>query len=177
MATEAVKRKEVKQHKPLPAPNSDFYQLKDVLNADELALVKKVRSYMETTVAPIINKYWADDAFPFELLPSFKELNIGGLGYEGYGCAGGSQKQFGFVALELARIDPSMCTFFGVHSGLALGSIYLAGSEEKKKKWLPPMARFEKIGWFGLTQPLVGSGATGCLVRTRKRKGGRGGFE
>ena len=70
----AIERKDTKQLKQLPAPNSDFYQLKDVLTADELALVKKVRTYMETKVAPIINKYWADDAFPFELLPSFKEL-------------------------------------------------------------------------------------------------------
>ena len=58
----------------LPAPNSDFYQLADVLTAEEKALVKKVRAYMETKVQPIINKYWSDDAFPFELLPSFKEL-------------------------------------------------------------------------------------------------------
>jgi glutaryl-CoA dehydrogenase len=166
-----AERKEIKQHKPLPAPNSDFYQLKDVLSADELALVKKVRTYMETKVAPVINKYWADDAFPFELLPSFKELNIGGLGYEGYGCAGGTQKQFGFVAMELARVDPSFCTFFGVHSGLAMGSIYLDGSEQQKQKWLPPMARFEKIGCFGLTEPLVGSGASGGLTTTAKRDG------
>src|ERR1700688_3025815 len=80
-----------KAPKPLPAPNSDFYQLADVLTAEESAIVKKVRAYMETKVQPIINKYWSDDAFPFELLPSFKELQLGGLGYEGYGCAGGSQ--------------------------------------------------------------------------------------
>ena len=116
---------------------------------------------METKVQPIINNYWSDDAFPFELLPSFKELGIGGLGFEGYGCAGGSQKLFGFVAMELARVDASFCTFFGVHSGLAMGSIYLDGSEEQKQKWLPPMARFEKIGCFGLTEPLVGSGTSG----------------
>src|SRR5690349_9439307 len=91
--------------KPLPAPNSDFYQLADVLTPEETALVRKVRAYMETKVAPVINKYWVEDAFPFELLPSFKELGLGGLGYEGYGCAGGSQKQFGFVAMELARVD------------------------------------------------------------------------
>jgi len=155
----------------LPEPNGDFYQLVEVLTPDELALVKKVRAYMETKVKPIINRYWADDAFPFELLPSFKELGIGGLGYEGYGCAGGSQKQFGFVAMELARVDPSMCTFFGVHSGLAMGSIYLDGSEEQKQKWLPQMARFEKIGCFGLTEPLVGSGASGGLTTTAKREG------
>ena len=127
-----------KPSKPLPAPNSDFYQLADVLTAEEKAIVKKVRDYMESKVAPVINKYWSDDAFPFELLPSFKELKLGGLGFEGYGCAGGSQKLFGFVAMELARVDASFCTFFGVHSGLAMGSIYLDGSEEQKQKWLPP---------------------------------------
>jgi alkylation response protein AidB-like acyl-CoA dehydrogenase len=159
------------QPKPLPAPNSDFYQLVDVLSAEERAIVKNVRAFAETKVQPIINKYWADDAFPFELLPSIKELQIGGLGYQGYGCAGGSQKLFGFVAMELARVDASICTFFGVHSGLAMGSIYLDGSEEQKQKWLAPMARWEKIGCFGLTEPLVGSGTSGGMTTTAKRDG------
>src|SRR3954471_3593730 len=70
---------EVRQ-RALPTPNSDFYQLVDVLTAEEKAIVNKVRTYMETKVQPVINKYWSDDAFPFELLPSFKELGIGGLG-------------------------------------------------------------------------------------------------
>ena len=157
--------------KQLPPPNSDFYQLADVLTAGEKAIVKNVRTFMETKVQPIINKYWSDDAFPFELLPLIKELQVGGLGYEGYGCAGGSQKLFGFVAMELARVDASICTFFGVHSGLAMGSIYLDGSEEQKQKWLPPMARWEKIGCFGLTEPLVGSGTSGGLTTTAKREG------
>ena len=161
----------VHQPKQLPPPNSDFYQLADVLTAEEKATVKKVRTYMETKVQPVINKFWADDAFPFELLPSFKELGIYGLGFKGYGCPGGSQKLFGFVAMDLARVDASLCTFFGVHSGLAMGSIYLDGSEEQKQKWLPPMARGEKIGCFGLTEPLVGSGASGGLLTTAKRDG------
>jgi len=170
-AETAPTKKVVQAPKQLPPPNSDFYQLADVLTAEEKAIVKKVRAYMETKVQPIINKYWSDDAFPFELLPSFKELKLGGLGFEGYGCAGGSQKLFGFVAMEMARVDASFCTFFGVHSGLAMGSIYLDGSEEQKQKWLPPMARFEKIGCFGLTEPLVGSGASGGLLTTAKRDG------
>src|SRR4051812_6118828 len=160
-----------KAPKQLPAPNSDFYQLVDVLTAEERAIVKKVRTYMETKVQPIINKYWSDDAFPFELLPSFKDLGLGGLGFEGYGCAGGSQKLFGFVAMDMARTDASFCTFWGVHSGLAMGSIYLDGSEEQKQKWLPPMARFEKIGCFGLTEPLGGSGTSGGMQTTAKREG------
>ena len=171
-ATENIQHsKDIKQPKPLPKPNSDFYELAETLSADELALVKEVRAFMESKVAPIINKYWVEDAFPFELIPAFKELNIGGLGLEGYGCRGGSQKLFGFIMMELARIDPSFSTFFGVHDGLAMGSISLDGSEEQKQKWLPQMARFEKIGCFGLTEPLVGSGAAGGLMTTAKREG------
>src|SRR6476646_6000020 len=172
-ATSAARpaKTESRQPKALPAPNSDFYQLVDVLTAEEKTIVKNVRTFMETKVQPIINKYWSDDAFPFELLPLIKELQVGGLGYEGYGCAGGSQKLFGFVAMELARVDASICTFFGVHSGLAMGSIYLDGSEEQKRKRLPPMARWEKIGCFGLTEPLVGSGTGGRLTTTAKRDG------
>jgi len=171
-ATENIQHsKDIKQPKPLPKPNSDFYELAETLSADELALVKQVRAFMESKVAPIINKYWVEDAFPFELIPAFKELKIGGLGLEGYGCRGGSQKLFGFIMMELARIDPSFSTFFGVHDGLAMGSISLDGSEEQKQKWLPQMARFEKIGCFGLTEPLVGSGAAGGLMTTAKREG------
>src|SRR3954464_5539945 len=161
----------IKQPKPLPTPDSDFYQLAETLPPEELAVVKQVRAYMETKVQPIINKYWAEDAFPFELLPSFKELGIGGLGMEGYGCRGGSQLLVGLVAMEMSRTDSSFCTFWGVHNGLAMGSIYLGGSEEQKQKWLPAMARLEKIGCFGLTEPLVGSGTGGGLTTTAKREG------
>ena len=157
---------EVRQPKVLPPPNSDFYQTAETLSADELAILKKVRAFMETKVAPIINKYWVEDAFPFELIPALKELNIGGLGIEGH-----SPKLVGMVAMEMSRVDPSFATFFGVHAGLGMGTIALLGSEEQKQKWLPPMARLEKIGCFGLTEPLVGSGTGGGLTTTAKREG------
>jgi alkylation response protein AidB-like acyl-CoA dehydrogenase len=152
-------------------PVSDFYQITETLTPDEIATLKRVRTFMETKVAPVINKYWVDDAFPFDLLPGFKELGIGGIGLNGYECFGGRQQFFGFVMMEIARTDCSMATFFGVHDGLAMGSIYIDGSEEQKQKWLPPMARQEKIGCFGLTEPLVGSGAAGGLTTTAKREG------
>src|SRR6201997_3635421 len=163
----------VKDKKPvlLPAPNSDFYGLNETLPAEELAVLKQVRTFMETKIAPIITKYWVEDAFPFEILPALKELNIGGAGMQGYGCSGGSVQLFGLIAMEMARFDSSIATFFGVHNGLAMGSIYLGGSEEQKQKWLPPMARWEKIGCFGLTEPLVGSGTSGGMLTTAKRDG------
>src|SRR5271169_628908 len=162
---------QARQPKPLPAPNSDFYEVYETLSAEELTTVKRVRAFMEAKVAPVITKYWVDDAFPFELLPAVKELGIGGLAMQGYGCAGGSLALLGFVQMEIARVDPSFSTFVGVHVGLAMGSIYIDGSEEQKQKWLPPMARFEKIGCFGLTEPLVGSGISGGMLTTAKREG------
>ncbi len=162
---------EIKQPKPLPPPKSDFYELAETLPAEELAVLKQVRAFMEKNVAPILTKYWVEDAFPFEIIPAIKELNIGGVGIQGYGCRGGSPLLVGLLAMELARFDASIATFVGVHTGLAMGSIYLGGSEEQKQKWLPPMARWEKIGCFGLTEPLVGSGASGGLTTTAKRDG------
>src|SRR6202007_789992 len=92
-------------------------------------------------------KYWVEDAFPFELLPAVKELGIGGLRMNG-NRGGASVALVGFVQMEMARVDPSFSTFNGVHGGLAMGSIYIDGSEEQKQKWLSPMARFEKICCF-----------------------------
>lgn len=155
----------------LPDVDSDFYHIHEILSDKEQALLKSVRSFMETSVAPIINKYWAEDAFPFELIPQIRDLNIVGAGFEGYGCPGGSTLFDGFIAMELARVDASIATFYGVHSGLAMGSIYLGGSEEQKQRWLPSMARLEKVGCFGLTEPLVGSGTGGGLLTTAKREG------
>jgi alkylation response protein AidB-like acyl-CoA dehydrogenase len=170
MAT-AAQRKTSKMPHDLPVANGDFYRVTECLNDAERDILKQVRTFMETNVAPVITKYWAEDAFPFELLPKFRELNIATIGYEGYGCRGGSTLLMGFIMMELARVDASIATFFGVHNGLSMGSIYLGGSEEQKEKWLPPMARMEKIGCFGLTEPLVGSGTGGGLTTTAKREG------
>ena len=77
----------------------------------------------------------------------------------------------GFVSMELARVDASIATFWGVHTGLSAGSIYLCGDEEQKQRWLPSMMRFETIGSFGLTEPLVGSATAGGMMTTCHRDG------
>jgi hypothetical protein len=85
--------REGKPAKALPPPNSDFYELAETLDAEELATLKQVRAFMETKVATIINKYWIEDSFPFEVIPGIRELNIGGMGLQGYGCRGGRRIQ------------------------------------------------------------------------------------
>ena len=152
--------------KPLPVPHGDFYDIESLLDDKERAILDKVRTFMETKVAPIINDYWLRDAFPFELIEPLKKLDIGAINIGDY-----RPILKGLLAMEMARIDASFTTFFGVHTGLAMGSIGLLGSEEQKQKWLPPMARLEIIGCFGLTEPLVGSGTGGGLLTTAKRDG------
>jgi glutaryl-CoA dehydrogenase len=149
----------------------DFYDLRELVPHEDRVLLEQVRAFMEERVAPVINRYWTRAEFPFELVEPWAELGVGGLAYEGYGCPGRTCLLEGLVAMETARVDASFATFHGVHSGLAMGSIYLAGSEEQKQRWLPAMARFEKIGAFGLTEPDVGSGAARGLTTTARREG------
>jgi glutaryl-CoA dehydrogenase len=154
-----------------PPADGDFYKIADVLEAEERAVVRRVRDFMEKEVAPIIEDYWARDKFPFEIVPKLAALGIGGVGYEGYGCAGGRMLLNGLICMEMARIDSSIATFYGVHTGLSAGSIYLCGDEEQKRRWLPAMMRFETIGSFGLTEPLVGSATSGGMTTTCRREG------
>jgi glutaryl-CoA dehydrogenase len=154
-----------------PPIDGDFYRIASVLNDEERALLRRVREFAEGVVEPVIEDYWARDEFPFAIIPKMAELGIGGIGYRGYGAAGGSWLLNGFVAMELARVDASVATFWGVHTGLSAGSIYLCGNEEQKQRWLPPMMRFEKIGSFGLTEPLVGSATSGGMMTTCRREG------
>jgi glutaryl-CoA dehydrogenase len=154
----------------MPA-DADFYALELLLDDEDRALLHRVRGFMEKEVLPIINRYWTRARFPREILPGLAELGIAGLPYTGYGCPGRSPLLDGMVAMELARTDPSIATFLGVHGGLAMGSIYLCGSEEQKQRWLPAMARMERLGAFGLTEPEVGSGASRGLATTARRDG------
>jgi glutaryl-CoA dehydrogenase len=150
---------------------TDFYALEMLLTEDERAVLYPVRDFLAKEVDPIITRHWARATFPFEILPGLRELGTAGLPYQGYSCAGRRYLLDGMLAMELARVDPSIATFHGVHSGLAMGSIYLCGSDEQKERWLPAMSRWDTIGAFGLTEPEIGSGASGGLTTTARRDG------
>lgn len=157
------------KQKELPPINGDFYHVESKLSPEDRLTQLKVREFMEKEISPIVNSYWLRDEFPFEIIEKFAALNICGYTYEGYGCAGGSSLMEGVIAAEIARVDASIATFFGVQSGLAMGSIYLCGSAEQKEEWLPRMQQMKVIGAFGLTEPEVGSGAAGGLTCTCKK--------
>ncbi len=157
--------------KELPPINADFYDLSASLSPEDRALQLKVREFMEREVKPIVNRYWNRAEFPFEIIPKFAELNVCGITLEGYGCPNKSFLMEGILASEMGRVDASIATFFGVQSGLAMGSIYVCGSEEQKNRWLPDMQKLKLIGSFGLTEPEIGSAAAGGLTVTAKREG------
>jgi glutaryl-CoA dehydrogenase len=152
-------------------PASDFLGFELLLDDEDRKLLDRVREYMTTHVEPVINDFWTRAAFPHDLVPGMAELGIAGLQFDGPGCPGRSSLLDGMVSMELARIDPSMQTFMGVHGGLAMGSVSLCGSEEQQERWLPAMARMELIGAFGLTEPDVGSGIAGGLSTSARREG------
>jgi glutaryl-CoA dehydrogenase len=146
--------------------HTDYYLINDLLTDEQRALRQRVREFMDREVIPVINPYCERAEFPHELVPKLAQLGIAGFQISGYGCPGMSDLTAGLVILELARGDLSISTFMGVHSALAMMSIALLGSEEQKQRFLPPMARLEKIGAFGLTEPghgtdVVKLGSTG----------------
>ena len=149
---------------------TDYYLIEELLTDEECEVRDKVRAFADREVIPIINEYWDKAQFPFELIPKIAELNIAGTTIQGYGCPGISHVAAGLLAIEMARGDGSLNTFFGVHSGLAMSTIEMLGSEEQKERWLPPMARMEKIGAFGLTEAAHGSDAV-RLETTARREG------
>ncbi|HZG61905.1 MAG TPA: acyl-CoA dehydrogenase family protein [Rubrobacteraceae bacterium] len=147
---------------------TDYYLLEELLTDEEREIRDKVRAFADREVIPIINDYWDKAQFPFELIPKVAELGIAGTTIQGYGCPGMSHVAAMLVAAEMTRGDGSINTFFGVHSGLAMGTIDICGSEEQKERWLPQMARLEKIGAWGLTEAKHGSDSVRLETSARK---------
>ncbi|MGY1669860.1 acyl-CoA dehydrogenase family protein [Geodermatophilus sp. SYSU D00710] len=147
---------------------TDFYALEELLDPADTEIRDRVADWCAKEVTPRINDYWERAEFPFELVSGFAALGIAGGTVQGYGSPGMSAVAAGLVAAELARADGSIGTFNGVHSFLAMQSIALLGSEEQRERFLPPMARMEKIGAFGLTEPRHGSDAVALETSARR---------
>src|SRR5208282_5576874 len=153
------------------ARGTDYFLMKEQLMPEEAKILKDVREFGEEHVLPIVNSYWERGEFPFELIPKIAAMNIvGDHNMREHGSRAMTAVGAGLVMMELSRIDTSVATFFAVHLGLAMQSINLLGSEEQKRRYLPAMARLEKIGAFALTEPDHGSDSVG-LETTARREG------
>ena len=149
---------------------TDYFRIADDLTEVELEIWRRARDFVDDEVLPVIGDYWEKAELPWPLMRRAGELGLIGDGIKGYGCPDMSPIAVGLVAMELNRGDGSLGTFAGVQGGLAMQSIAMLGSEEQKQRWLPPMARVEKLGAFALTEPRHGSDSV-ALETTATRDG------
>ncbi len=150
---------------------SDFYRFQEGLTERERDSLGRLRAYLEAEVRPVADEYWARAEFPRQTIAPLAGLGMYGPGIPAVRQFENSAVYRGWAALELGRIDASVATFIGVQSGLAMNSIFVAGSEEQQQEWLPRMASGELIGAFGLTEPLSGSDSARGLRTTARREG------
>src|ERR1700745_2190104 len=148
----------------------DFIALDSLLSDDERLVRDTARKFIEDNLIPIIEECNRAGRFPRELVPPMGELGFFGASLKGYGCAGMSNVEYGLVTQELERGDSGLRSFVSVQSALVMYPIYAFGSDEQKGHWLPAMAKGEKLGCFGLTEPDAGSNPGD--MRTRARKDG-----
>jgi glutaryl-CoA dehydrogenase len=152
---------------------TDFIKANRLLSEKEKGIRDRVRGFVDREVIPTAADYWDRAEFPFELVPALAELGIvGGSFEEEYGCAGWNNVAYGLAIAEVARGSGSLATFLHVQSGLAMAAIHELGSEEHKRGWLPAMAKCEKIGAFGLTEPGAGSDPGSLTTTATSSDGG-----
>ena len=143
----------------------DFIAFDTLLSPDEIMVRDTARRFIEDNLVPIIEQCNRDGRFPRELVKPMGELGFFGANLHGYGCAGMSSVEYGLVMQEMERGDSGVRSFVSVQSALVMYPIYAFGSEEQKEKWLPAMAKGEKLGCFGLTEPDFGSNPGGMRTR------------
>ena len=149
----------------------DFLHLDAGFSEDELLVRRTARDFVEDNLIPIIEECFREARFPRELVPVMGQLGFFGANLEGYGCAGMSNVEYGLVMQELERGDSGFRSFVSVQSALVMYPIYAFGSDEQKNNWLPALAKGEKLGCFGLTEPGFGSNPGGMLTTARKSGG------
>ncbi|MGY1783650.1 acyl-CoA dehydrogenase family protein [Geodermatophilus sp. SYSU D00698] len=149
----------------------DLYGYETLLDDDERKELAGIRRFLAEEVRPRVNDAWAAAEFPMDLVPRFAEEGMVGRSYDLEHRPRASRLFTGFIALEAARVDPSMATFLGVHNGLSMGSIVLLGSDEQRARWVPDMVALDKVGAFALTEPHGGSDVARGLETTARRDG------
>lgn len=151
----------------------DYYNIDDLLSDEEKLVRSTIREWVEDRVIPIIEKHYREGTFPMHLIPEMAELGVFGATLPAkYGCAELNNIAYGLIMQELERGDSGIRSFASVQSALVMYPIYTFGSEEQKDYWLPKLARGEKIGCFGLTEPDYGSNPGGMITRAEKVDGG-----
>jgi len=146
----------------------DFYNTDELLNDEERLVRSTVGRFVDKRFIPIVAEHYERGTFPMEIVPELSSLGLFGMHLQGYGAAGMSNVMYGLACQELERGDSGLRSFVSVQGSLCMFPINHYGSQEQKERWLPPMARGEVIGCFGLTEPEFGSNPAGMATRARR---------
>jgi glutaryl-CoA dehydrogenase len=153
----------------------DYYQIDELLSEEEKMTRNLAREFLENEFEPLIaDAFHKEEPLDMQkLAPKMGELGlIGPFIPREYGGAETNYVTFGLICQEMERVDSALRSFVAVQSGLVMYPIWRYGSEEQRRRWLPALARGEKIGCFGLTEPNRGSDVAG--METVAKKDGRG---
>jgi alkylation response protein AidB-like acyl-CoA dehydrogenase len=142
------------------------------LSDDHQLLQRTVRDFAVNEVAPVAEEHDRAKRFPYEIVRKLGELGLMGIPFpEEYGGAGADTLAYAIAVEELTRIDSSVAITLCAHTSLGTQPIYLFGTEEQKREWLPPLTAGERLGAFGLTEPEAGSDAGNTQTRARLDEG------
>jgi len=151
----------------------DYFNIRSLLSEEELMIRDLVREFVSEEVIPIIEEHNREGKFPLQLVPKIAEIGLLGSTLPSkYGGAEMNNVAYGLVMQELERGDSGIRSFVSVQSGLVMYPIYSFGSDEQKEKWLPQLAKGERVGCFGLTEPDYGSNPGGMVTKVEKVDGG-----
>ena len=141
--------------------------------SEEHELVRRtVRDFANERVAPVAEEIDREHRFPYELVAELAELGLMGMTIpEEYGGAGTDTLSYAIAVEELTRVDSSVAITVAAHHSLGTLPIYLFGTEEQKREWLPPLASGERLAAFGLTEADAGSDAGATRTRAELRDG------
>ncbi len=150
----------------------DYYHVDGLLSEEEILVRNTIRDFVDDEILPIIEHHNREATFPIQLVPKMAELGLLGATLpEQYGCVGMNNVAYGLVMQELERGDSGIRSFASVQSGLVMYPIFTFGSEDQKNRWLPMLAKANKIGCFGLTEPDFGSNPAGLKTRAVRKDG------
>lgn len=146
----------------------DFYDVSALLTEEERLARGSVRRFVRERFLPLVTEHFRNGTFPMELVPELAALGVFGVNLTGYGCGELNNVIYGLMMQELEYGDSGLRSFASVQNSLVMFPIWRFGSEAQKQRWLPPLARGEAIGCFGLTEPDFGSDPGGMLTRARR---------
>jgi glutaryl-CoA dehydrogenase len=156
----------------MPARTTDLFDIDHLLTDEERAVRDSVRRFVDDRCMPVVAEHYRNGTFPDALIPEFGSLGLLGATLDGFGCAGMGALAYWLALAELERADSGVRSFVSVQGSLCMYPIWAFGSEEQKQRWLPQLARADKVGCFGLTEPDAGSDPAAMRTRARRTDGG-----